>query len=191
MPPKKKFSRRQIADTAFEVVRSKGWSNLSARSIAAALESSTMPIYSHLDSMEEIEEEIRKRAHDLLLFYQAKQYTENPFLNLAIGYIAFARQEANLFRFIFLERPKRLDGPQVDRLRRQMEVIPGTADSMALYFGGISDEEMDDVSMKSWIFTHGLAMAVSNGLLGPVGDSEIARLLLEAGKAFMQCKSGA
>jgi AcrR family transcriptional regulator len=190
MPPKKKFSRKQIADTAFEVVRKQGWPNLSARSIAAALESSTMPIYSYLASMEAIEEEIRKRALDLLLVHQAKKYTENPFLNLAVGYIAFARQEANLFRFLFLERPKGLDGTETDRLRRLTERIPEAAASMALYFGGVSDDELDDVSMKSWIFTHGLAMAVSNGLLGPVDDREIVRLLGEAGKAFVEWKSG-
>jgi AcrR family transcriptional regulator len=191
MPPKKKFSREQIADAAFEIVRRNGWSGLSTRSIAAELESSTMPIYSYLTSMEAIEEEIRERVLDLLLEHQARKYTDNPFLNLAVGYIVFARQEANLFRFLFLERPKRFDGKEADRLRLKISRIPHAAESIALYFGGISDEELDDVSMKSWIFTHGLAMAVSKGLLGPIDDDAIARLLSEAGEAFVEWKGGA
>jgi hypothetical protein len=41
------------------------------------------------------------------------------------------------------------------------------------------------VTRKSWIFAHGLAMAMNKGLLGPMSDEEIANLLSEAGAAFV------
>lgn len=186
MPPSKKFSREHVADTAFELVRRTGWPGLSARSIAKELASSTMPIYSNLSSMEEIEDEVRRRALDLLLEHQTKQYTENPFLNLAVGYIAFARSETNLFRFLFLERPRPLSGEDGAHLREKMSRVPDAARAFDLYFSRVSAETLDEVTRKSWIFAHGLAMAMSNGLLGSLSDEEIVNLLSEAGAAFVK-----
>jgi AcrR family transcriptional regulator len=183
MPPPKRYSKSKITAAAFGIAREQGWSTLSARSIAASLESSTMPIYSNMASMEEIEEAVRRQALDLLLEYQMKDYTDNPFLNLAVGYIVFAREESNLFRFLFIERSQPLTDKNLSDLRSR---IQGEApDYLEQYFGGISSGEMDDVSMKSWIFTHGLAVALGNGLVGPIGDDEIARMLGEAGGAFV------
>jgi len=183
VPPKKRYSKSEIADAAFRIVREKGCAALSARSIAASLSSSTMPIYSNVASMGEIEETVHKKALDLLLEYQMKDYTENPFLNLAVGYIVYAREEANLFRFLFIERPRAMTGENLADLRSRMRDEAPVA--FERYFGGISSGEIDDVAMKSWVFTHGLAVALSNGLIDSIGDEEIARMLGEAGGAFI------
>ena len=62
MPPKFKFTREAMIDTAFNLVRAKGWSALSTRSLADALGTSARPIYSHFKSMDELEADVAKRA---------------------------------------------------------------------------------------------------------------------------------
>lgn len=186
MPRKSKFTKEMIINGAFKVVREQGWSNLSARTIAGELKSSTMPLYSYLKSMEEIEAEIRKRTIEILFSHQMKKYTEKPFLNMAVGYIVFAREEKNLFKFLFLERPKPLTKKEMRDFQKKMTKDLDEEVSLEFYFGEISVQELDDISLKSWIFTHGLAIALSYGQLIDISDDEIANLLEEAGGAFVR-----
>jgi AcrR family transcriptional regulator len=101
MPRHTMFSKEQIIDAAFELIREIGWKQVTARSIANHLGSSTMPIYSRMKSLFDLEKELKTRAHKMLRDYQYFAYTENPLLNLAVGYVAFAREEKQLFRFLY------------------------------------------------------------------------------------------
>ncbi len=71
MPADTKISREDIIDAAFEIVRKGGWAQLSARSIAKRLKSSTMPIYSQFKTMEMLEDEVVKKAVTLQAEYSA------------------------------------------------------------------------------------------------------------------------
>ena len=48
------YSRQQIVDAAFELIREEGWPAVSTRAIAKKIGSSTMPIYSHVRSVDEL-----------------------------------------------------------------------------------------------------------------------------------------
>ena len=100
------YSREKVVEAAFQLIREQGWPAASVRAIARRLGSSTMPIYSHAKSIDELEKDLRMKARVLLKEYQHRPYTEFALLNLAFGYIVFARDEKNLFRFLFLERPE-------------------------------------------------------------------------------------
>ena len=52
MPPKVKITKENIIDTALDIVRSK--SSLNARTLAAALNCSTQPLFSNFASMDEL-----------------------------------------------------------------------------------------------------------------------------------------
>jgi AcrR family transcriptional regulator len=123
------FTKEAVIDTAFALAREKGWGAVSARSIARRLGSSTMPIYSSLKSMEEIERETRKRAEILLQEYQTRPYTENPSLSLAVGYVAFARQEPHLFRFLYVDAPRRRGPAELELQSQEFQTaFSGTAE---------------------------------------------------------------
>lgn len=62
MPPKREYKAEDVINAALEVVREKGFSKLSTRTIAEKLHSSTMPIYYSGVTMPEIEKEIATRA---------------------------------------------------------------------------------------------------------------------------------
>jgi hypothetical protein len=151
--------------------------------LARRLGSSTMPIYSSLRSMDEIESEVRKTAESLLLDYQSRRYTDDAPLNMAEGYVRFAKEEPHLFRFLYLDRPVR-QSPATEE-----QEVAGTYERISAGTTAIPLAEQAPVAMqdprilKSWVFTHGLAAMISSGVLDlPV--QRIRSILSEAGTAF-------
>jgi AcrR family transcriptional regulator len=177
------YTREAIIDAAFSLAREKGWGAVTARSIAKKLGSSTMPLYSSTRSMEEIEGEVRRKAEALLLDFQRRNYTGDPPLDQAVGYVTFARDEVHLFRFLYVERPaapSARGGPvaadgAVEKLLTERTPV-SLADQVPV---ALSDPRI----LKSWIFTHGLASLLSSGVLR-LPDERIRALLLESGSAF-------
>ena len=58
MPPQKTFSREEVIEAAFALVRKHGVRALSARKVASRLHTSTSPIYGHFKSMKKLKQEI-------------------------------------------------------------------------------------------------------------------------------------
>ena len=181
-PPKTKFTKEKIYEAAFALLKEKGWAYVSARSIAKQLQASTMPIYSTVESMEEIEKELKSRTLKTMHEYQLDQYTDNPFLNSAIGYILFARDLPHLFRFLYFERPEPVSGQELKELKKR---LPKELHDLALdHFRKITPGELNDVALLSWIFIHGLAVLLYSGVLTNISNAEIVSTLKKAGDAF-------
>ena len=70
MPPKAKFTREEIIDAAFEMVRRDGFEILTARSLGAKLGSSARPIFTVFKSMDEVQEEVLRKAKRLYESYE-------------------------------------------------------------------------------------------------------------------------
>jgi AcrR family transcriptional regulator len=189
MTQKTFFTKEAILEAAFTLTREEGWGGVTARNIAKKLGSSTMPIYSSMKSMDEIESEVRSRAEALMLDFQKQRYTGEPPLDMAVGYVTFARDEKALFRFLFVDRPS----PRGTR----HESEAGTVSYEQLVQGTEPVRLADQVPtalqdpriLKSWIFTHGLASLLSGGVID-LPDGKIKTLLLEAGAAFEEKRNG-
>jgi hypothetical protein len=189
LPPKKQFSVEVIIEAAFAITRRSGWPAVSARSIALELSSSTQPIYSYVASMGKLSNEVRIKAMLLLADYQTKSYTDNPYMNMAIGYIAFAREERNLFRFLHLDNARPLLPDEKMALDEAIARHLGKPLPMQTYFGKISIDKFNDIALKTWLFTHGLAVALCTGTMAAITDDEIRRLLEEVGGAVVTWQS--
>lgn len=178
------YSYEQIIQAAFELIREKGWSSISARAIAKKLGSSTMPIYSHVKSVDELENELRKQARKLLKEYQKRKYTDQILLNIAFGYVVFARDEKNLFRFLYLDKPEQinLEGMSIMKEAFLSEFGPDSPEAAELL--QMNQAGLDPMIRYSWIFTHGLAMLVNSGSMETDDDKEILTMLMDAGEAF-------
>jgi AcrR family transcriptional regulator len=172
-----------IVEAAVALTREHGWAAVTARTIARQLGSSTMPLYSSLKAMEEIEKEVRGRAEELMHNYQRRPFADNAIVSSAVGYVAFARDERNLFRFLFVDRPltmNRLQGSAID-----IEAVGGVVDLSNQAATALRDPRI----LKSWAFTHGLASLISSGVID-LHDDKITSLLMEAGAAFYQGGNG-
>jgi AcrR family transcriptional regulator len=183
MTQRVQFTREMIVEAAFALTREAGWGAVTARNIARRLGSSTMPLYSSLRSMEDVEREVRRKAEELMLAYQQKRYTDDLPLNMAEGYVRFAKEEPQLFRFLYLDRPLRqTPGTREHEVAGVYERISaGTTPIPLAEQASVALE--DPRILKSWIFTHGLASLISSGVLDlPV--ERIRSILTEAGGAF-------
>lgn len=99
MPPRKRISRTDVLDAAIEVIRRRGAAGLSVRRIAGALACSTQPIYSQFGSLEALLEALPAYAGERYLRFRAQSYKE-----FALAFLRFAREEKELFKFLYLRR---------------------------------------------------------------------------------------
>lgn len=103
MPPKAKFSREQIVSAAFRIVEEKGMSALSARSLAHALGTSTGPIFTAFDTIEEIQREVKSKAKELYGEYIKEGLKDTvAFKGAGMKYIQFAKDKPELFKLLFM-----------------------------------------------------------------------------------------
>lgn len=103
MPPKAKISREMIIDAAYEIVRESGEDNINARNIAGKLGCSTQPVLYAFKTMEEIREEVYRKADEYHSEYlmRVNGAEKNPSVDIWKNYIRFSVSERNLFRFLF------------------------------------------------------------------------------------------
>lgn len=103
MPPKKQILKEQIIDTAFKMVQKDGYDLLTTRKLAKELSCSTQPIYHAFANMNELKEELIKKAQETIVTYLFES-NDNQLpkeLQYIFSYIQFAKKEKHLFQLIF------------------------------------------------------------------------------------------
>lgn len=101
MPRKPTVSREEMIEGAFQLVRSRGKDALTIRNLASYLGCSTQPIMYQFSSAEELKEETYQHADR---FHSEFILAGEDLLQIGLNYIRFAREETNLFRFLFQSR---------------------------------------------------------------------------------------
>ena len=191
MPPKTMFTREMFIEAAFKVVRKEGIGKLSARTLARELNCSTMPIYSYLRSMKNLKDDLRKKAVDLLLEYQNTSRSGMPFYDMGLGYVLFARNEKNLFRFLFIETgivsKKRKQGASLQQFALNSLMVGMKSDSK---LEGVNDRQAERIMIKMWIFVHGIAFLLNNNEFPDDSEEYINRLIYETGKFVIEGEMG-
>ena len=181
MPPKFKFTKEEIIESAFKIVRRKGWGALTTRSLADKLGSSPRPIYSFFSSMAELEEEIVKMAVDLLYKYMIRKRTGEPWYDHGIGYVMFALKEKYLFRAVN-------DENHIAYFKKYGDLIWNTlTGSLTGYppFQGLSEEQIYKIQVTRWLFAHGLAFQANNPPPGTWDNKTIITLMQEGSLAIL------
>jgi AcrR family transcriptional regulator len=178
------FTRENIIDAAVALIREQGWAQVTTRKIARRMGSSTMPIYSHVKSVDELEHEVRVRVRGMLKEFQLRSYTDQPLLNLAFGYVVFARDEKQLFRFLYLDSPDVSESGNLSGMKDSFLEQFGKDSPVGAALSAMEEAGQEAMIRNTWIFTHGLAMLVNSGSLSSCPDNTILRYLRGAGEAF-------
>jgi AcrR family transcriptional regulator len=161
MPPKARYSKEQIVDVAFAMVRKYGEGILSARNIAAELGCSTAPIFTAFSSIEELRAAVFERAYATYEEYVHDAAIETPaFKSAGLKYIRFAKDEPELFKIIFMST----DDEDTDkhyfpwRYRGEREIREGLEES----YGYETQRAMKIYNHMS-VYSHGLATLYAQG----------------------------
>lgn len=183
MPPKVKFTQDEIVRAALNVARAKGLSGVTTRDVGAELGVSTRPIFTYFKSMDELRAAIREMA---LSMYRARVEEglkqPVPFLGVGLAHIAFARQEPELYRLLFLTPHP---GEEADSLKALQQAQSLTLPSiMRLY--RMDEPHAGRYFRDMWVAVHGLATLIVTGGC-PYGDQEIRAML--TGLSLSLCKA--
>lgn len=100
MPIQQKYTRKDILNAAFRLIKKEGINNITARKIAKELGASTAPIYTYYKNMGEIKEDIFKKLRTTLLDNMKKEFTDNVFLNIGVGFLVFVREYQKVYQEI-------------------------------------------------------------------------------------------
>ncbi len=118
MPPKVKFQKEEIIKAALDVVREKGADAVTAREVAAKLNTSPRPIFTYYASMEELRRDVYALAKDAYKTYIERGLSESiPFQGVWRQYLYFAKEEPELYRLLFLMPSGSVSGGAMEALR--------------------------------------------------------------------------
>lgn len=177
MPPKKQFSKDQIVDAAFEIAREEGFDGLTVRKIAERLGSSVAPIYVSFENIDGVRQAVMERTQQVAREMMAATNTGDPFLDIGVASLRFAKEYSVLFRDMVLK-----ENP--DTVTAQQQLEPELIDLMASEpaLAGFTPDELRSLFLKMRIFQLGLSIMVANKLLPEEFDEEAQiRLLDEVG----------
>lgn len=150
-----------ILDAAFELARTEGFQALTARSIAKKVGCSTQPIFCSYENMDLLKEDVKQKIVSFLGNEIASyRKTNDPFLDMGLGYVNVSHTDPLLFKAIYIDNILNLnlkdlvpDPELVDAVKK------GSCSSP------ISDEQVNQVATISWIFAHGLASLIATGVM--------------------------
>lgn len=186
MARKETITIEKISDTAFAMTREEGFSNVTARKVAAKAGCSTQPIFRVYKNMEELWTAVYQRAVSFFRDYYSlfPRMGKTPFSNLGMAYIAFAREEKHLFELLFVS-----GGP----FKKSMyEVLNGENGNVVYEINlatAMGCTNAGDLFMRMWIFIHGAACMSLTGDYD-LSDRETMALLETSFEAFAGSQKG-
>ncbi|WP_163469674.1 TetR/AcrR family transcriptional regulator [Fusobacterium sp. IOR10] len=178
-----KFSKDKILNVAYNILITEGMKSVTARNIAAKLNSSTISIYSNFGSMTVLKNQLSKVAKNKLFDKVAINYTDLSLLNIGIGICLFAKEEKALFRAIFMR--ENLSKNFLDELVEELKglVFKGFKEGSSYNF--LEDETIEWMLKKGWWYVHGFACLICSGFYDPTYEM-IEHELKENGNVILK-----
>lgn len=180
MAGKAKVVKEDIIKVAFDIVRLQGIDKLNARNIAKKLNTSVQPIFYQFNNMDDVKKEVLVYSLDYYRdFLLNIKEAEPKYKQIGLNYIKFAKEEANLFKFIFMGNYHiKVDNfADFDKSYTLVEQILQAKNNL-------SSNDVKICHLKMWIFTHGIASLVATDTCY-FSDEEISTLLSDEFKALI------
>lgn len=178
MPPKCKFTRSEIIQSALDIARTEGISFITARALGTKLGSSSKPIFSIFYNMEEVQIEVKKAAKALYAEYVKRGLEDKPaFKGVGMQYILFAIKEPKLFQLLFMSEQQ-----QKPTVANVLPVIDENYPEILLSVQNSYDLQKNDAEKlyrHLWIYTHGIAVLCATNMC-IFTPEEMSKMLTEA-----------
>lgn len=180
MPPKPILSKTDILNVAVQLVRNDGISGLNARSLAAALDCSTKPLFRIYRNMDDLKTDVIAELDNYYNSFMDRRMTEeNRLLSQGIAYVEFARGEKQIFNTLFMNRT--MSGSSLQDIANAEWNRPSIENAGRVT--GLPIDKAERLFINFWLYSHGIAtQIVSNGI--NISADEIEGLLATAFKQF-------
>lgn len=174
MPPRKQFSKEQIVEAAFEIAREEGMDGLTVRKIADRLGCSVAPIYVNFANVDELHAAVVEKTYQISRELLETTDTGDPFLDIGVASLRFARDYSVLFRDLVLK-----ENPHIAKQQSEAdaEIVKLMATDPNLK--SFTEDELKTLLLKMKLFQLGLSVMVANKML-PQDFDEQAQIQLLA-----------
>lgn len=180
MPPKKKITKEEILKEAYHIACEQGIDKINARYLSQKLSCSVQPIFFNFSNMEKLKQEVMQMIvehyHEIMKngILEANKKGIPSYKGMGLAYIKFAKDEPILFQTIFMEKTKL---KPVEFMNSDATIF-----SEAIKLGtdslGISKEEMENIHLHIWIYTHGIASLIATNTCD-ISLEEASKMLTE------------
>lgn len=178
MPPKNKFTKEQIIETAFEIAKEEGIDSITIRKIADNLGSSIAPIYVNFKDVEELKEAVISKIYGIGNSILQEQNTGDVFLNIGIASVKFAKDYSVIFKDLILKNNGYLDNYDEQLGNNIIQEMKKDEDLKEF-----SEEELKTLLMKMQVFQAGLSiMATNESFALKLTDEKIIEMLSDTGE---------
>jgi AcrR family transcriptional regulator len=176
MPPKTKFDKEAIIDAALAVAKEVGFSGITARNVAARLQSSVAPIYVNFATVDDLVEAVVQRVFAISDELLTNQKGESMFEKMGKASLAFAREYPVLFRELSIQpNPYMASYESIENAMLEAMAEDEIMRDWTL-------EERRRLFLKMRIFQIGLSAMVANGHVPSwLDNQEFDQLLMEVG----------
>ena len=156
MPPKAKFTKKEIADAALQIYKEEGIDALTSRNLGKKLGSSACPIFTVFSGMEEVQEAMIESAKELYKSYVDKGLSQDiPFRGVGEQYVLFALNEPRVFQLLFMN-----EGEAIPSFNNALPLLDESYDRILrsiMSDFSIEEKSAERIYRHLWIYTHGIA----------------------------------
>ncbi len=155
MPPKPKFTKEEIVQTALTVVSQKGVEALTAKELGDALGSSARPIFTVFNSMKEVQEAVRAAAMHRFEGFAEHKLPDMPlFKQVGMRMVLFGAREPKLYQLLFMQENR--NAVSFADVFGELGPAAETCIGLIREECGMSEAEAKLLFENVWIYTFGL-----------------------------------
>ena len=173
MPRKFMFTREEVLAAALNLVREQGIAAVTARGLGEKLGSSSKPIFSLFENMEDVLTAVMEAADKLYQNYLKEDMTSGkypPYKASGMAYIRFAKEEKELFKLLFMRDRSHENTDNKEENKQLLELIQQNL--------GINEEEAYLFHLEMWIYVHGMATMLATSYL-ELDEAFISKVLTD------------
>lgn len=163
MPPKAKFDKGEVINTALEIIDKQGIEYVTARNLGKFMGSSARPIFTLFESMDELMDAVNEKANEIYGQYVERGLKEDkPFRGVGRSYILFASEHPKLFQLLFMQELKDCNSKNtvLKGIENHYEDILQSIESEY----NMTRDTAYDLYFHMWVYTHGIAVMIATKL---------------------------
>ena len=155
MPPKPKFTREEIVQTALDVVSRKGVEALTAKKLGDALGSSARPIFTVFTSMKEVQDAVRAAAMRRFESFAEQKLPGMPLVKqVGMRMVLFGAREPKLYQLLFMQENR--NAVSFDDVFGELGPTAETCIALIRETYSLSETEARLLFENVWIYTFGV-----------------------------------
>ncbi len=154
MPPKPKFTKEEIVQTALKIVSQNGVESLTAKELGDALGTSARPIFTVFNSMKEVQNEVRNAAMRRFESFAEQKLDMPLFKQVGMQMVLFGAKEPKLYQLLFMQENR--NAVSFDDVFGELGPTAETCIGLIQKEYGMNEKEAKLLFENVWIYTFGV-----------------------------------